>query len=131
MVMVRSISPHLVPSTAKLSGVVPPLTSSRRTSGLIENADLGITLAAATADMFSWVPDSDSKSFPFTKGWYDAYLAWNMIYVSNFGNFDNVGTTMIRKVLVHHYGTVVWHVAQLLFSLFLSAAFGFLQVSTP
>ena len=46
-----------------------------RLLGVLENVDLGLALAASTTDMMSWTDSDGNLRYPYTKGWFDAYVS--------------------------------------------------------
>lgn len=66
---------------------------------IYENANYGLALAASTTDVMPWVNDNEDMVLPYTKGWYDAYIAWNMNFVASQGSMILFPKLLIPSVL--------------------------------
>jgi len=66
-----------------------------RIGGVDQNANLGIALAASTTDSLPISNDNRDLVMPYRKGWYDAYIAWNLIFVSSLDS-----TLIFPKLLI-------------------------------
>ena len=69
-----------------------------RQNKVYDNANYGLALAASTTDVMPWVEDQDMV-LPYTKGWYDAYIAWNMNFVASQGSMILFPKLLIPSVL--------------------------------
>ena len=72
-----------------------------------ENADMAIALAASTTDVLPWGSDpGGNMELPYSKAWYDSYLAWNLNYVATFPSINYIPKLLIPSVLCSANDTV-------------------------
>jgi len=74
-------------------------TDIDRSIGIKENADIGLALAASVTTAVPYVDGQQNLIFSFSKEWFDAYIAWNLNYVTNFPNLHVVSSLLIPSIL--------------------------------
>ncbi|CAE8604355.1 unnamed protein product [Polarella glacialis] len=67
--------------------------------GIQDNTDLGIALSVDVATQTPFVDSSSRIVFPLGKDWIDAYIAWNMNYVSLFGELAVFAKLLIPSII--------------------------------
>ena len=70
-----------------------------RISGVFDNTNYGIALAASSIDMMPWVDNHKDLVWPYSKGWYDGYIAWNMNFVAGVGSLKVFPNLFIPSVM--------------------------------
>ena len=70
-----------------------------RVDDVTENTDIGLALASSSTDVMPWVDVNHDLVWPFTKGWYDGYIAWNMNFVAGQGSLNIFPKLFIPSVM--------------------------------
>ena len=74
-------------------------TDVDRSVGVVENADIGIALAASSASAVPRLDTEQNVVMSFSKEWLDAYNAWNLNYVTNYKTLHLIPKLLVPSVL--------------------------------